>query len=143
MGAVSLAALVVVATGCSHTVALKSEPPGATVSLDGEEVGKTPYTFDASSGFFDEHQVRVEHEGYEPLETSIVQAEPIWGIVGPSVCLAPPTLGLSCLGLSWGFRYAKAYEFELSLVVERGDGGLDTSEVEDPKDQDAAQAIPY
>lgn len=136
--------VVVTASGCSHTVQIKSVPEGADVSIDGEKVGKTPYAFEAKSGFFDDHRVTVESEGYAPFETQIVQSEPIWPIVAPSVCLSPITLGLSCFGLCVGFRYAKAYEYELTPKVARGDGGLDgAGEFDDPKDEDPGHAIPY
>ncbi len=146
-GVLLLAAIAValsVATGCTHTVQIKSVPEGADVTVDGEKVGKTPYAFQASSGFFDDHQIKVEQEGYAPFETQIVQSEPIWPIVAPSVCLSPLTLGMSCFGLCWGFRYAQAYEYELSPKVTRGDGGLDgAGTFEETEETDPGLAIPY
>lgn len=40
-----------------------SEPPGATVLLDGEPIGTTPLELAVEEG---EHQLRVEREGYRP-----------------------------------------------------------------------------
>ena len=142
---VACVAVVVALSACSHTVMIKSVPEGADVTVDGEKVGKTPYALKATSGFFDEHKIKIDHEGYAPFEATIVQSEPIWPIVAPSICLSPVTLGGSCFGLCWGFRYAQGYEYELSSAISRGDGGLDGSADfgDDEATADPGQAIPY
>jgi len=47
------------------TVNLKSEPPGATVFVDGKASGRTPIALSLPSGL---RKLRVEHDGYEVKE---------------------------------------------------------------------------
>ncbi|MEM7681460.1 MAG: PEGA domain-containing protein [Planctomycetota bacterium] len=53
--------------GCTHSVYLNSKPQGATVYLDGEQVGTTPYQHvDRGAGPTD-YQVKLIKRGYETL----------------------------------------------------------------------------
>lgn len=47
---------------------VRTEPAGAEVSLDGEAVGRTPFTRGLAAG---EHRLRVALEGHEPVEQPI------------------------------------------------------------------------
>jgi hypothetical protein len=123
------------ASACSHTVKIDSTPPGATIFIDGEDKGKAPVTLEETNGFFNERKVRVELEGYAPLETTVVQAEPVWPIVAASVCGAPLTFGLSCLGLRYATKYGESYEYRLSPLGADG-------ELPPPVGQDAPQIDP-
>jgi hypothetical protein len=64
-----LACLVFVAaalTGCvKRNLHIKSNPPGATVFVNEEEVGTTPLDYDFI--FYAVHKVEVKKEGYETL----------------------------------------------------------------------------
>ena len=54
------------ACGCSHYqyIGVQSDPPGATVYLDGEAVGKTPTELEV--GRDGAHTVYLKREGYKP-----------------------------------------------------------------------------
>jgi hypothetical protein len=117
----AVAGSLVFASACSHTVKIDSSPPGATIFVDGEDKGKAPVTLDESNGFFDERKVRVELEGYAPLETTVVQTEPVWPIVAASVCGAPFTFGLSCFGLQYATKFGESYEYRLSPLGADGE----------------------
>ena len=127
-------------SGCAHTVPIHSDPPGAKVIVDGDDMGPAPVKLSESSGFFKSHQVRVEQKGYSPVETSILQTIPVWPVVAPSVCLAPVTLGGSCFGLMWGLRYGSSYEYKLSRIGE-DDGTSAPATVDELEDKNAT--IPY
>ena len=128
------------ALACSHTVNIKSNPPGAVVFIDGEKRGETPLAIEEDDGFFEERVIRVEKEGYQSIETTIVQTEPIWGCVAPSVCLAPFTFCTSCFGLRWSTKYAEEYEVVLDPV---GKGPDSRATKPDDEPQDPAMTIPY
>lgn len=142
----TLARLVVVtalvtATACSHTVKIDSTPPGATIFIDGEDKGKAPVILDESNGFFDERKVRVELEGYAPLETTVVQTEPVWPIVALSICGAPFSLGLSCFGLQYATRFGESYEYRLAPLG--ADGEVPPPVGEDAPHQDPDATYPF
>jgi hypothetical protein len=50
------------------TVAVLSNPKGATVILDGRSIGTAPVTTEVAPGT---HTLRLEHKGYEPTERTI------------------------------------------------------------------------
>lgn len=127
--------------GCTHDVTIKSKPPGARIFVDGVDQGETPVVLEESAGFFEEKRVRVEKEGYQPIETVIVQAEPRWGCVAPSLCLAPFTFGLSCFGLMWATKYAEEYEIVLDPI--RKDGKPAREGEGEPEDLDPEMTVPY
>jgi len=55
--------------GClRRSVALTSDPPGAVVRINDEEVGRTPVN--AEFKYYGAYDVRVRKEGYEPIATS-------------------------------------------------------------------------
>jgi hypothetical protein len=54
--------------GCvERTMTIKSDPPGALVYLNDQEVGRTPITRDFV--WYGDYQVEVRKEGYETLKT--------------------------------------------------------------------------
>lgn len=55
---------------------ITSEPPGATATVNGVEVGRTPVS--ASFVYFGKYQVELEREGYEPLRASAKATTPIY-----------------------------------------------------------------
>ena len=79
-GLLVLALLVLCVTGCiSRTLQVKSDPPGAWVYLNGEELGKTPVThFFTHSG---PRKIVVSLQGYKPAAEVIDLDTPWWGYV--------------------------------------------------------------
>lgn len=54
-------------SGCiKRNLYIVSDPPGATVYFNEREVGETPLDYDFI--WYATHKVRLEKEGYEPLE---------------------------------------------------------------------------
>lgn len=69
---ISLILLATFATACApHQAMIRSEPLGAMVMIDGEEVGATPIAYDYRLSTGEEHQVTVAHDGYEPVALTI------------------------------------------------------------------------
>lgn len=65
MGSVVTLAATLLAAGCvERTIRITSEPPGALVFLNDEEVGRTPC--EAAFLHYGTYDVRVVKEGYEP-----------------------------------------------------------------------------
>lgn len=72
------------ATGCvERTISITSEPDGALVYLNDEEVGRTPVTVPFT--YYGTYDVRLEHEGYQPLWTQQRAKAPWWEAPGPDL----------------------------------------------------------
>jgi len=70
--------------GCiERTISITSDPPGTLVYLNDEEVGRTPFTVPFL--FYGVYDVRLEHEGYQPLWTSQKAQAPWWETPGPDL----------------------------------------------------------
>jgi hypothetical protein len=64
------AALLLLVGGCKQperTLVIESEPAGALVYLNGEEVGRTPLRYDFT--WYGDYDVTLRREGYETLNT--------------------------------------------------------------------------
>lgn len=71
-------------TGCvQRQITITSDPPGALVYLNDEEVGRTPLTVPFT--FYGTYDVRLEADGYEPLWTSQKAKAPWWEAPGPDL----------------------------------------------------------
>ena len=82
---VSLSILIATAlSGCvQRTVTITSEPSGALIYLNDEEVGRTPLTVPFT--FYGKYDVRIEAEGHHPLWTRKEATPPWWDHVGPDL----------------------------------------------------------
>ena len=58
-------------TGCASSTLIRSTPSGATVYIAGKQVGTTPLRHTDSRRSFEGVHLRLEKEGYEPVETFI------------------------------------------------------------------------
>jgi hypothetical protein len=140
---IGLAMIASYVLGCAHKVKIESTPPGATIFVDGEDKGAAPVILVEQPGCFAHRDLRVELPGHVPVETKLEQSELVWYVVAPSVCLACPTLGLSCFGLNYATQYGQEYEYRLSPMLEDGSlGEIDLDDEEKPPD-DVQQTIPY
>jgi hypothetical protein len=83
-----------VASGCIHKVLITTEPEGATILVDGEEVGVSPVEVNERTGLMGTMHVRAERPNYIPTETLVEQDEwyPWPGIMAVTPCLGAPTL---------------------------------------------------
>jgi hypothetical protein len=66
--------------GCvEQTMSIDSNPPGALVYLNDQEVGRTPMTRDFK--WYGDYDVQVRMEGYETLQTHQKVTAPLWNWV--------------------------------------------------------------
>ncbi|MEO1008631.1 MAG: PEGA domain-containing protein [Planctomycetota bacterium] len=74
--------------GCgSRTLSITSEPSGALVSLNGDEVGRTP--LEVGFRYYGQYDVRLRREGYEPLAANPWAAAPWYEYPPIDVVLLP------------------------------------------------------
>ena len=72
------------AVGCvQRTIHIDSDPSGALVYLNDEEVGRTPV--DVPFMWYGTYDVRLEKDGYEPLWTTGEADAPWWEYPGPDL----------------------------------------------------------
>ncbi len=70
--------------GCvERTISITSEPSGALVYLNDEEVGRTPVTVPFT--YYGKYDVRLQKPGYSPLWTSGDAVAPWWEFPGPDL----------------------------------------------------------
>lgn len=62
-------------SACAQQAAFVSTPPGAQVFIDGEEIGVTPCSFDYKLSTTESHTVRINKQGYNPVEFVVVADE--------------------------------------------------------------------
>ncbi|MEL6499255.1 MAG: PEGA domain-containing protein [Planctomycetota bacterium] len=98
------------AGGClERTITVTSEPPGAIVTLNEVEIGRTPVT--AAFTYFGVYDVRLRKDGYEPLVTQRETTTPIWEY---------PGIDLLAIMAPWRVKTAIEWGFELQPEVEPG-----------------------
>lgn len=105
-----LALTALAAGGClERTITVTTEPPGAVVTLNDVEIGRSPVT--AEFRYFGVYDIRVEREGCEPLATSRETTTPIWEY---------PGLDLFAIAAPWRVKTAIEWHFELVPRAEAG-----------------------
>lgn len=105
--AVSLAVLVSFASGCASSTIINSNPSGASVYLNGEKVGTTPYTMTDNKIIGTTTTVRLTKAGCEDFNTVISRSE--------EFDAAPVILGF-CLGIwpwLWAMKYKPSRSYDL------------------------------
>lgn len=81
---VMLLAAVCFTLGCvERTISVTSDPPGALVYLNDQEVGRTPVSVPFT--FYGMYGVRLEHEGFQPVDTQREAVAPWWEAPGPDL----------------------------------------------------------
>lgn len=69
---ITLILLVAFLSACAPKQALiQSEPPGAMVTIDGEQLGTTPVKYAHVLSPGSQHQVNIAHPGYEQVDLTI------------------------------------------------------------------------
>lgn len=81
--AVAMLACLAVAGCVERTISITSEPVGALVYLNDEEVGRTPVRVPFQ--FYGVYDVRLEKEGYAPLWVEQRAKIPWWEAIGPDL----------------------------------------------------------
>jgi len=100
-------AIIVFFGSCVSTTTIVSEPPGAKVYLNGMNVGKTPYRHSDTKIVGSTTSVRLELEGYEPLNTSFSRDEAVdvGAIIGGLFVWVP---------FLWTMKYDPVHNYELT-----------------------------
>ena len=71
-------------TGCNSVhrrMTIRSDPPGALVIVDGEEIGHTPAQMDFT--YYGTREIKLVKDGYETLTTMQRVKAPLYQWVGP------------------------------------------------------------
>ncbi|MBW3470288.1 PEGA domain-containing protein [Arthrospiribacter ruber] len=91
---------------CSSTTLIQSNPSGAKVYLNGEPVGTTPYSHSDSKIVGSTTSVKLEKDGYNPLNTSFSRNEEadVGAIIGGVFLLFP---------FLWTMKYKPSRTYEL------------------------------
>ncbi|MFI4859950.1 MAG: PEGA domain-containing protein [Phycisphaerales bacterium JB063] len=83
-GIATLALAALLSTGCVQRVlSIQSDPPGALVYLNDQEVGRTPVTVPFT--WYGTYDVRLEMAGYQTLHTEQRLDQPWWEHPGPDL----------------------------------------------------------
>ena len=107
-----LAGLILSAPGCvRRTIEITSTPTEALVWVNSREVGRTPLSFEFR--YDGQYDVRLHHEGYQPMVTSAATDPPLWDLPGPDFIaeIAP-------------FRIDRTVRWHFDLEPETMDDGL-------------------
>ena len=102
--------------GCvERTISITSEPAGALVHLNDEEVGRTP--LEVPFTFYGVYDVRLEQEGYKPLWTKQKTDAPWWEAPGPD--LFAEMIPNNKVEQVWHFRMEPAPFVEEDDLIDR------------------------
>ena len=97
--------LLTVSFGCvERRLMISSDPPGALVYLNDQEVGRTPLKVPFK--WYGTYDVRVEQAGYQTLETQQAAEQPWWEYPGPDL-IAEAVPG-NDVELYWHFKLNEA-----------------------------------
>ena len=91
---------------CAGTTQIKSEPTGADLFVDGEKVGKTPYTYTDTRIVGSVVHLKMKKDGYEDLDVSFTRSEEpdVGAIVGGVFALVP---------FLWTMKYKPVHSYEM------------------------------
>lgn len=139
MATIGLAvAMIATSTACvRRTIAITSTPSEALVFVNDREVGRTPCEVEFQ--FYGEYDVRLRHDGYEPVIGSGMASAPLWDFIGADlVCeMIPAQLESK---VSWHFDMIPADHDHARLFARALD--LRKSVLDTPASQaDAATAV--
>lgn len=116
----ALLAITPVLGGClERTVTITSEPAGAIVVLNDEEIGRTPV--ETGFRYFGVYDVRLQREGFEPIVTEKEAVAPIWEY---------PGLDLLAIAAPWRVKTHLEWHFDLEAVPEPDTPEAEQSEQE-------------
>ena len=113
----SAVALVAALGGCiQRTITVDSEPQGALVYLNDEEIGRTPVTVPFT--FYGVYDVRLEKEGYDTLTTPQKAIAPWWET--PGADLVAEASGDRRVDLQWKYALKPTGPVEPASLIDRG-----------------------
>jgi hypothetical protein len=101
-----LAAVMIFLSGCASSTLITSDPSGAKLFIDGRHVGATPFIYSDTKIVGSKTTVRLEKEGYEPLNTFFTRTEEVdVGAVVGGIFVWPVFL--------WTMKYYPDHYYEL------------------------------
>jgi hypothetical protein len=123
-----LALATALCTGCvRRTVIVTSTPSGALVYLNDREVGRTPVEVDIT--YYGRYDVRLVHDGYEPVQTFADANPPVWDMAGPDLLAEVAPLDLQSK-IAWHFDL-EPVDADPEQLAERARALRDTLSEED------------
>ena len=107
--------LVILATAaliaaCASTTKIDSTPAGATLYINGEKAGTTPYTYTDTKIVGSAVQLKLKKEGFEEFQTTLTRNEEadVGAIVGGVFTLVP---------LLWSMKYKPTHTYEMVALT--------------------------
>jgi hypothetical protein len=99
---------------CASTTLIQSMPAEASLYIDDQPVGNTPYSYSDTKIVGSATSIRLEKEGYEPLYTTIYRNEEVdvGAVVGGILFLFP---------FLWIMGYKSTHTYELMPLVEQSE----------------------
>lgn len=99
----------ILTTSCVSSTTITSNPSGAKLYLNGENVGMTPYTHRDSKIVGSSNTVKIEKEGYQAVNTGFSRDEEVdvGAIIGGLFLLVP---------FLWTMKYKPSHSYELVPV---------------------------
>jgi hypothetical protein len=115
---------ILVMTGCSHTVSIDSDPPGAKIKVNGQHMGNGPVMFTETTGWEKSYEVVAEKPGFKTSRRYVKQTEWNVGVLAASIICGGPTL----IGLA-GIMFSRQLPDRVVVTLEEGSdgGGSDSS----------------
>lgn len=111
-----LASMTLALAGCvERTISITSEPSGALVYLNDDEIGRTPVT--VPFRYYGVYDIRLEAEGYQPLWTKESADAPLWEYPGPD--LIGEMVPNNRVEFNWHFKLDPAVQHEPNEVIDR------------------------
>jgi len=103
---IMIAAFSVSLIACASSTQIKSDPGGADLYIDGEKVGKTPYTYTDTRIVGSVVHAKMKKEGFEDLDVSFNRSEEpdVGAIVGGVFALVP---------FLWTMKYKPVHSYEM------------------------------
>lgn len=107
----------ILTASCTSTTLIQSTPNGAKVYLNGEPVGTTPYTYRDTKITGSTTFVKLEKDGYEPVNTFFGRDEEVdvGAIVGGVFFLVP---------FLWTMKYKPTHTYELKPLTENSNSTI-------------------
>jgi hypothetical protein len=99
--------LAICVSACASTTIINSEPNGATVYLNGEKVGITPYTHTDTKIVGSTNTVLLKKDGYQDFSTAFTRNEDVnvGAIIGGIFVLIP---------FLWIMDYKPSHSYEMA-----------------------------
>jgi hypothetical protein len=104
-----LSVVIMLISSCASTTMIRSYPENASIYINGEHVGETPYPYTDSKISFSSTNIRLEKEGYEPVYETLCRDEEIdaGAVVGGLLFWYP---------FLWTFKYKPVHSYDLEPI---------------------------